>query len=77
MPKTGDVHVVYAKPEKTWRVEVTGNTRASGNHATKPPAVSQARKLATKNKSELVIHNQDGKIGQRHSYGNDPFPPRG
>jgi hypothetical protein len=77
MPKQGDVHVVYAKAGKVWRVEVTGNKRASGSHATKPPAVVQARKLATRNKSELVIHNQDGKIGERRSYGNDPFPPRG
>jgi hypothetical protein len=56
---------------------VTGNQRASGSHPTKPPAVAQARKLATQNKSELVIHNQDGKIGERRTYGKDPFPPRG
>ena len=77
MPKQGDVHVVYTKPNKTWRVEVTGNKRPSGSHATKPLAVSQARKLATRNKSELVIHNQGGKIGERRTYGHDPFPPRG
>jgi uncharacterized protein YdaT len=77
MPQQGDVHVVYAKARKVWRVEVTGNKRASGSHVTKPPAVVQARKLATHNKSELVVHKQDGKIGERRSYGNDPFPPRG
>jgi hypothetical protein len=77
MPKQGDVHVVYSKPGKVWRIEVTGNKRASGSHATKPPAAAQGRQLASRNKSELVIHNQDGKIGDRRSYGNDPFPPRG
>jgi hypothetical protein len=77
MPKQGDVHVVYAKDAKAWRVEVTGNKRASGSHATKPPALQHAQKLAQRNKSELVVHNQDGKIGDRRSYGNDPFPPRG
>jgi hypothetical protein len=77
MPKQGDVHVVYAKAAKTWKVEVTGNKRASGSHATKPPAVAQGRQLASRNKSELVIHTQDGKIGERRTYGKDPFPPRG
>jgi hypothetical protein len=77
MPQKGDVHVVYNKSGKAWKVEVTGNQRASGSHATKPPAVAQARGLASRNKSELVIHNQDGKIGERRTYGKDPFPPRG
>jgi hypothetical protein len=30
MPKQGDVHVVYRERGKRWRVEVTGNKRASG-----------------------------------------------
>lgn len=77
MPKQGDVHVVYRERGKRWRVEVTGNKRASGTHTRKPAAVDQGRRLATKNSSELVIHNQDGKIGERRSFGNDPFPPRG
>jgi Uncharacterized protein conserved in bacteria (DUF2188) len=41
------------------------------------PAVEQARKLAQRNKSELVVHTQDGKIGERRSYGHDQFPPGG
>jgi Uncharacterized protein conserved in bacteria (DUF2188) len=77
MPKQGDVHVVYRDREKRWRVEVTGNKRASGTHTAKPAAADQGRRLAARNKSELVIHKQDGKIGERRSYGNDPFPPRG
>jgi len=77
MPKQGDVHVVYEQADKGWRVEVTGNKRASGRHASKAPAVEQGRKLARRNKSELVVHKQDGKVGERRSYGNDPFPPRG
>ncbi|MBH1956454.1 DUF2188 domain-containing protein [Candidatus Saccharibacteria bacterium] len=27
--------------------------------------------------SELIIHNADGTIAERETYGNDPFPPRG
>jgi uncharacterized protein YdaT len=77
MPKQGDVHVVYNQTEKRWRVDVTGNKRASGTHTTKTAAVDQGRRLASRNTSELVVHKQDGKIGERRSYGNDPFPPRG
>lgn len=35
---------------------MTGNKRPSGTHATKPPAVAQGRQLASRSKSELVIH---------------------
>jgi hypothetical protein len=77
MANRGDVHVVYHQADKGWRVEVAGNRPASGRHATKPPTLEQGRKLAQRNKSDLVIHKQDGKIGDRRSYSNDPFPPRG
>ena len=46
MANRGDVHVVYHQADKGWRVEVAGNKRALGKHATKPPASrpgSQAR----------------------------------
>ena len=43
MPTAGDVHVVYHKAGKVWKVDVTGKQRASGSHATKPRAVTQAR----------------------------------
>ena len=32
--------------------------------------------LAKKLKVEHVIHNKDGKISDKDSYGNDPFPPK-
>jgi hypothetical protein len=54
-----------------------GDRHASGSHATKQAAVEQARKLARRAKSELVVHKQDGTIGERRTYGRDPFPPRG
>ena len=77
MPNQGDVHVVYHKGAGLWKVEVTGTKRVSGSHATKERAYTQARKLAQRTKSELVVHKRDGKIGERRTYGRDPFPPRG
>lgn len=50
MANRGDVHVVYHQADKGWRVEVAGNKRALGKHATKPPALEQGRKLAQRNK---------------------------
>jgi hypothetical protein len=57
------------------RWQGTSGRRAGTPRSRRP--VEQGRKLAQRNKSELVIHKQDGKIGDRRSYGNDPFPPRG
>jgi hypothetical protein len=41
-------------------------------HATKDEAVRAGRTRAQQDRTELVIHNQDGTIGERNSYGNDP-----
>ncbi len=45
-------------------------------HAAKEEAVEKGRRLAMGNKSEHYIHNMDGTIGKRNSYGNDPNPPK-
>jgi hypothetical protein len=33
--------------------------------------------MAEKRKVEHIIKTKEGRIGQRRSYGNDPYPPRG
>ncbi|WP_312194024.1 DUF2188 domain-containing protein [Exiguobacterium sp.] len=33
--------------------------------------------MAKSQKTELVIHNKEGQIREKDSYGHDPFPPRG
>lgn len=50
--------------------------KATKHFDTKLPAVDYARDLAKKQEAELVIHNKDGKISQKDSYGNDPCPPK-
>jgi hypothetical protein len=66
----GFVHTVYR--DGRWINEVEGVERASSTHDTKDEAVRAGRDLARSKKTEHVIHNLDGKIGERHSYGNDP-----
>lgn len=70
------VHIV---PNKNggWDNKREGSTRASNHVGTKAEAIKMGRELAKKSETEHVIHNMDGKIGQKNSYGNDPFPPRG
>jgi Uncharacterized protein conserved in bacteria (DUF2188) len=41
---------------------------------TQGEAMEVGRELSERNRSEHVVHSQDGAIRQRDSYGRDPFP---
>lgn len=60
-----------------WQVKGASNSRATVRTETKTEAIDIARNIARNQHSELVIHNMDGRIGAKHSYGNDPYPPKG
>jgi len=75
MPNKGDVHVVPG--EKGWKVEVEGQGRASGIHETQEVAWEQAKGIAERNKSEALLHGQDGTIRERNTYGHDPVKTKG
>lgn len=59
-----------------WAVRGEGNERATSIHGTQAEAIEAAREIARNQRSELIIHRTDGRIRDRDSYGNDPFPPR-
>jgi hypothetical protein len=65
----GYVHTVYKDGE--WVNQIEGGDEVS-RHATKDEAVERGRELARQRQTEHVIHNQDGTIAERNSYGNDP-----
>lgn len=70
------VHVT-PRAKGRWAVTVQGNSRASSTHKKKKTAVNKARKKAKKlkrkhGKSELKIHNKNGRISDSRSYGSDP-----
>lgn len=69
-----NVHVV--SHEDGWAVKKEGNQRASSVHPTQKAAIDSGRDAARLERSELVIHRRDGRIRDKDSYGNDPFPPR-
>lgn len=60
-----------------WAVQGAGNSRATSIHDTQSQAVERAREIAQNQQSELLIHRRNGRIRDRDSYGNDPFPPKG
>jgi hypothetical protein len=75
MSKKRDVHVV-PRPEG-WAVEKSGSKRASVVTETQKEAVDAGKKIAQRERSELVIHGENGRIREKNSYGNDPYPPKG
>lgn len=68
-------HVVPAGGK--WSVRTAGATRASGTFATQQEAIESARDKARRQGTELYVHGRDGRIRERNSYGNDPYPPKG
>ncbi|TXH02886.1 MAG: DUF2188 domain-containing protein [Candidatus Moraniibacteriota bacterium] len=63
--------------ENGWAVRGAGNERVTSVHTTQQQAIDVAREIARNQQSELVIHRPDGRIRDKDSHGNDPFPPRG
>ncbi|MDM8151632.1 DUF2188 domain-containing protein [Priestia megaterium] len=60
-----------------WQVKGAGNSKATSVHSTQKDAIDAAKSIAKNQGSELFIHGTDGKIRERNSYGNDPYPPKG
>jgi hypothetical protein len=73
--RMSEQHVV--KRDGGWAVRKAGASRDTSHHATQSDAIGTATEIAKNQKSEVVIHGEDGKIRDKNSYGNDPFPPRG
>ena len=68
-------HVV--KHPDGWAVKGAGNKKASKVVDTQKKAIEIAKEIAKNQESELLIHGKNGRIREKNSYGNDPFPPKG
>lgn len=73
---TGKNQHVVRRDDK-WAVRGEGNSRDTSLHETQAEAERTARQIAINQKSEVLIHGKDGRIRDRNSYGNDPYPPKG
>jgi hypothetical protein len=60
-----------------WAVRGAGNRKATRVFPTQGEAINAAREIARNQGSDLIVHRPDGRIREKNSYGNDPFPPKG
>lgn len=60
-----------------WGVKGAGNSKITKHTETQKQSIEIATNIAKNQGSELIIHGKDGKIRDRNSYGNDPYPPKG
>ncbi len=70
-----NIHVVHDGEQ--WKVKQDNAMRSSGNFETQREAIDRARQIAQNKGQEVAIHGLDGRIRAKHSYGNDPYPPKG
>jgi hypothetical protein len=69
-------HVVpHGTDCKAWAVRGEGNKRVTKCFKKQKDAIDYARQIARNQKSELLIHNKDGQIRSRDSYGGDSSAP--
>lgn len=70
-----NIHVV--RNGDHWQAKQENAQRSSGNFRTQREAFERAREIAINNGQEVAIHGVNGRIRAKHSYGNDPCPPKG
>lgn len=68
---------VTPHPDGHWQIKAAGSKRETKVTSTQAQAVTIARRIATHQGSELLIHGRDGKIRARDSHGHDSYPPKG
>jgi len=59
-----------------WKVTREGGTVLS-RHRTQGAAIDAGRKVARREKGQLIVQRPDGTFRTEWTYGEDPFPPRG
>jgi hypothetical protein len=61
-----------------WQVKKAGQQQPVSTHHKKERAVEKAKELAKDAPlGQVVIHRRDGQIQTEHTYGQDPYPPKG
>lgn len=71
-----NIHTVFNKGTKKWDTKVEGQKEPLASSPTKLVAQKKSTEEAKKTGVEHIIHNMDGKISDKDSYGKDPNPPK-
>jgi hypothetical protein len=69
MARTDDLHLLPDPIKGGWKLTRSG--RRVAHHAVQYYVESYGRRLAKRNKVDLVIHGRDGRILSKDSYGNE------
>ena len=76
MSKNSRPNIWVVHTDGGFTVKQEGNSTPLVPTTTQQRATEVARNIARQNQSELFIQGRDGKIRDRDSFGQDPFPPR-
>ena len=61
-----------------WKVKEENSSWALSKHDTKAEAINRAKEAAKNQElGQVVIHKKDMTIQTEHTYGKDPYPPKG
>jgi len=72
MTKKPNIHTTHNNQDNKWRNISEGASRAIKLYGTKTEAQADGREIARERGVEHLIHNENGQIAQRNSYGHDP-----
>ncbi|MBD2842938.1 DUF2188 domain-containing protein [Erythrobacter rubeus] len=68
----------WTAPHKDgWQVKREGASRATSVHKTQAEAWAETKSRARDAQSEAYLQNQEGRIRERNTYGNDPRKTKG
>jgi hypothetical protein len=78
MSKRTKYHVTHNDKKDRWQVKKQGSAQPVSSHIKKDTAVDAGRTVAKQaEKGQLIIHKENGVIQTEHTYGSDPYPPKG
>ena len=66
-----DVHVIVNRVRR-WKVTQGGRTLS--NHLTQETALTAAKRVARRNRVDVVTHGRNGRIRSKGSFGNESAP---
>ncbi len=70
-----NIHTVYNSDRHMWETKKEGQGKPLASSHTKEAAEEKSVREAKKTGVEHVIHNKNGKISDKDSYGHNPYPP--
>lgn len=68
-------HVVPSQGQ--WAIRPAGGARVTARFRTQRAAIQRARRIARRQRCELLVHGRDGRIRARDTFGHDPVVTKG